>query len=121
MEISISEPHFYLTHGGNSSKDKYMVVYSYTLDEFYNLEWRDEFKFYHNSLVHKLNENHDIQHDIIRNYREGIKKKKMFQINLVKIFEDDNRVQTCILYTYRLNIFKRIWKRKYLERIPIII
>ena len=38
MEIAISEPYFYGIHGGEESIPHFMVVYSYTLEEFYNNE-----------------------------------------------------------------------------------
>ncbi len=113
MEIAIAEPHFNLIHGGTRSLDKYMVVYTYSLDEFYRDEWISDMEFYYKNLVKKLNDNHYDDHDLIRNYREGVKKKKLFQLNLVQVFEDENRVQTCVLYTYRFNIFKRIWRKKH--------
>jgi hypothetical protein len=113
MEIAIAEPHFHLIHGGIHSKDKFMVVYSYDLNEFYENDWKEEFWFYHNNLVKKLNDFHYTEHDLIRNYREGIKKKKLFQLHLVEIIEDETHNLTCILHTYRLNIFKRIWRKKH--------
>jgi hypothetical protein len=113
MEIAIVEPHFHLVHGGTRSLDKYMVVYSYSTNQFYNNEWQEEFIFCHKHLVKKLNDFHHIEHDLIRNYRELIKKRKLFQLHIVKIIEDERHNQTCILYTYRINIFKRIWRKKH--------
>ncbi len=112
MEIAIAEPHFHLIHGGIRSIDKYMVVYSYNINEYYHNEWREDLEFYHKNLVKKLNDFHYTEHDLIRNYRELIKKKKLFQLHLVRIYEDNRHNQTCVLYTYRLNIFKRIWRKK---------
>ena len=42
MELAISEPYFYGIHGGDKSLPQFMVVYSYTLQEFYDNEWQDE-------------------------------------------------------------------------------
>jgi hypothetical protein len=112
MEVVIAEPHFHLIHGGISSLNQFMVVYSYTLCEFYNNEWKEELEFYHRNIVNKLNDFHYTEHDLIRHYRELIKKKKLFQLHLAEIIEDERRNQTCILYTYRLNLFKRIWRKK---------
>ncbi len=112
MEIAISEPHFHLIHGGIRSLDKFMVVYNYSLHDFYSDEWKEELGFYHYNLVKKLNDFQYTEHDLIRNYREGIKKKKLINLQLVKITEDERHNQTCILYTYRLNIFKRIWRKR---------
>ena len=121
MEIVISEPHFHLIHGGIRSMDKYMVVYSYSLNEFYDYSWKEDFEFYHKNLVKKINDYHLTEHDLIRNYREGIKKQKLFSLNLSRIVEDERRNQLCILYTYRLNIFKRIWRKKHaMSNEPII-
>lgn len=113
MEIVISEPHFHLIHGCIRSFDKFMTVYSYSLNEFYDNSWIEEYLFYHKHLVNKLNEFHHIEHDLIRNYREGIKKRKLFSLQLAKIIEENN-IQYCVLYTYRLNIFKRIWRKHHL-------
>lgn len=121
MEIVISEPQFHLIHGGIRSTNQYMVVYSYSLNEFYHNEWKEDFEFYHKNLVKKLNDNHYTDHDLIRNYREGIKKQKLFQLHLAEIIEDERHNQTCILYTYRLNIFKRIWRKHRHHNEPVII
>lgn len=112
MEIAIVEPHFHLVHGGIRSMNQYMVVYSYNLSEFYNNEWKEDMEFYHKNLIKKLNDNHYTDHDLIRHYKELIKKKKLYQLHLTKIIEDERHNQTCILYTYRLNIFKRVWRNK---------
>ncbi len=113
MEIVISEPHFHLIHGGIRSLDQFMVVYSYSIDEFYNYEWVSEYEFYYKNLVNKLNTFSQTEHDLIRNYREGVKKMKLFNLQLARIIEDEYHNQTCILYTYRINIFKRIWRKKH--------
>jgi hypothetical protein len=113
MEIAIAEPHFHLIHGGIRSLDKFIVVYSYDIVQYYENEWMEDLMFYHRNLVKKLNDFHYTEHDLIRNYRELIKKMKLFKLNIVRIYEDENHVQTCVLYTYRINIFKRIWRKKH--------
>jgi hypothetical protein len=118
MEIAISEPHFHLIHGGIRSLNQYMVVYSYSLNEFYHNEWKEDFEFYYKNLVKKLNDHHYTEHDLIRNYKELIKKQKLYKLHLVEIIEDERHNQTCIHYTYRLNIFKRIWRKRHA---PIVI
>ena len=112
MEIVITEPHFHLIHGGNGSMNQFMVVYSYSLNEFYNYSWLEDFEFYYKNLVKKINDFHYTEHDLIRNYKELVKKKRLFQLQLAEIIEDERHNQTCILYTYRINIFKRIWRKK---------
>ena len=112
MEIAITEPHFHLIHGGNESMNQFMVVWSYSLNEFYNNEWKEDLELYHKNLVKKLNDNHYTDHDLIKHYKELIKKRRLFQLHLTRIIEDERQNQTCILYTYRLNIFKRIWRKK---------
>jgi hypothetical protein len=118
MEIAIVEPHFHLIYGGIRSLDRFMVVYNYSINEFYNNEWCEDMEFYHKNLVKKLNDFHLTEHDLIRNYREMIKKKMLYQLHLVKIHEDEQHNLTCVLYTYRLNIFKRIWRNK---RQPLVV
>lgn len=65
MEVAIAEPHFYGIHGGTQSLPHYMVVYSYSLDEFYNHEWQDDYKVVLRNvrqIAHRL----PYQHDLIR-------------------------------------------------------
>ena len=87
-------------HGENS--DNYIIIYSYEVDEFYSNEWKSETKFY---IKHAKN----INHDTIRNYKKIIKNISN-KMQLVEIFRI-NGVDTCILHTYKINIFKRMWKK----------
>jgi hypothetical protein len=112
MNIAITEPYFHLIHGLNNSDNTIMVVYDYSLDDFYNYEWISDFEFYYKNLIKKLNEYHNVPHDLLRNYMEGIKKKKLYSLNLVKTYEDSRNRSVCVLYTYRINLFKRIWRKK---------
>ena len=107
MEVAIAEPYFYGIHGGEKSIPHYMVVYSYTLDEFFNNEWQDDYKVaYRNvrSMAHQL----PFQHDLIRGYKYNL--NRHVQLHLVQIFRDSEQRDLCILHTYKLNIFKRIWR-----------
>jgi hypothetical protein len=107
MEIAISEPYFYGLHGGDKSINHFMVVYSYTLQEFYDSEWRDELK-----TVVKHNRRRIaslyLDHDLLRNYKELIRLNKIIKLNLVEIIIQEGRY-LCILHTYKLNLFKRRW------------
>jgi hypothetical protein len=107
MELAIAEPYFYLTHGGTNSIPHYMVVYSYSVDEFYNNVWQDEYKV---SFRYIRRQAHRASHDIIRNYKYHL--DKHVKMELVQIYEDSERHQLCILHTYKLNLFKRIWRKR---------
>jgi hypothetical protein len=108
MELAISEPYFYGLHGGDKSIPQFMVVYDYTLDEFYNNEWRDEIKTVVKNTRRLVASLH-LDHDLLRNYKELIRLNKIIKINLVQIVVENDRY-LCILHTYKLNIFKRKWR-----------
>jgi len=107
MEIAIAEPYFCGIHGGEKSLPHYIVVYSYSLDEFYNNVWQDEYKVVLRNvrqIAHRLP-----PHDLIGAYKYNL--NRHVQLHLVEIFTDSENRQLCILHTYRLNLFKRIWKK----------
>lgn len=109
MEIAIAEPYFYGIHGGDKSIPHYMVVYSYSLDEFYNREWQDDYKVALQNvrrMAHRL----PFQHDLIGAYKYNL--NRHVQLHLVEIFRDSENRDLCILHTYKLNIFKRIWRNR---------
>jgi hypothetical protein len=113
MEIAISEPHFYGIHGGTKSIPHYMVVYSYTLDEYFNHEWQDDYKVVLRNVrqsAHRL----PFQHDLIRAYKYNI--GSHVSLNLVQIYRDSENRDLCILHTYKLNIFRRIWRNRRIRR-----
>ena len=108
MELAISEPYFYGLHGGDKSKPHFMVVYGYTLQEFYDNEWRDELKTVVRHIKMRVASLH-LDHDLLRNYKELIRLNKIIKLNLVQIVIENER-HLCILHTYKLNIFKRKWR-----------
>jgi hypothetical protein len=108
MELAISEPYFYGLHGGDKSIPQFMVVYGYTLDEFYNNEWRDELKCVVKNTRRRVASLY-LDHDLLRNYKELIRLNKIIKLNLVQIVVENER-ELCILHTYKLNIFKRKWR-----------
>ena len=111
MEIAIAEPYFCGIHGGSKSIPHYIVAYSYSLDEFYNREWQDDYKVVSRNvrqMAHRLQ-----PHDLIRGYKFNI--GKHVQLHLVQSFIDSENRQLCILHTYKLNLFKRIWKNRRLR------
>ena len=108
MELAISEPYFYGLHGGDKSIPQFMVVYSYTLQEFYDNEWQDEIKTVVKNTRRRVASLH-LDHDLLRNYKELIRLNKIIKLNLVEIVMENERY-LCILHTYKLNIFKRKWR-----------
>lgn len=109
MDIAISEPHFCGIHGGIRSIPHYMVVYNYSLEEFYNQEWQDDYKVVLQNvrrMAHRL----PFQHDLIRAYKYNL--NKHVRLNLVKVHLDSENRELCVLHTYKLNIFKRIWRNR---------
>lgn len=107
MELAIAEPYFFASHGGDKSIPHYMVVYSYSVDEFYDNVWQDEYKVAFRNIRRQA---HSLPHDIIQNYKYHL--NKHVQLQLVEIYEDSLQRQLCILHTYKLNILKRLWRKR---------
>jgi hypothetical protein len=111
MEVAITEPYFYAIHGGSQSIPHHMVVYSYSVDEFYDNSWQDDFKIAYRNIRRIA---HQVPHDLIRNYKYHLDKHVGLQ--LVEIYINDNNLALCILHTYKLNLFKRIWRKRQIQR-----
>ena len=107
MEVAITEPYFYASHGGTESIPHHMVVYSYSVDEFYDNLWADEYKVAFRNIRRLA---HRVSHDRIRQYKYHL--DKHVNIQLVQIYQDEQRRDLCILHTYKLNLFKRIWRKR---------
>ena len=105
MELAIAEPYFYTIHGGSHSIPHYLVVYTYSLDEFYEMYWQDDLKFALRTARHTTQ-----PHDLLRTYKYFI--AQHIQLHLVQVYRDDQGRDLCVLHTYKLNIFKRIWRKK---------
>ncbi len=97
------EPYNSIIHGGNNT-DKLLIIYEYSLDEFYNNSWKSELNFYKKQ---NLSLTRNCVHPFLRNYHKIMKKSN---IELVEITEVDN-VMYCVLHTYKLNILKRKWRK----------
>jgi hypothetical protein len=108
LELATCEPFCTQIHGGQS-RGSYIVIYSYTPYEFYNNTWVCELKFYMKQLNALSNVN-TLVHENIRNYNKVLRKCNNMQ--LVEIIMEGER-ELCILHTYKINIFKRIWKKKH--------
>ena len=102
LSLGTYEPYNSIIHGGTNT-DKLLIIYEYSLDEFYNNSWKGELKFYKKqNLSLTRNQIHPL-----RNYHKIMKKSN---IELVEISEVDN-VMYCILHTYKINILKRKWRK----------
>jgi hypothetical protein len=110
MEVAITEPHFHGLHGGYASTPQFMTVYTYSLDEFYNMDWQDEYKIVHHTTRKKV-DRMGFEHDCIRDYRRQMDRGNLVKLNLVKTYEDDQGIMFSILFTYRINLFKRLWRK----------
>ena len=108
LQLATCEPYFNVIHRGTPING-FLVIYSYSLEEFYSNEWIEDLVFYLKSLFKNITK-HNLKHDIIQNYDKVLNKSK--QINLVEIIEVDG-CDTCIIHTYKINLFKRIWKKKH--------
>lgn len=104
LQLATCEPYFSMIHG-DGPIGHYIVIYSYGLDEFYSNEWVDEIKFYIKKTMSFINKHKCINYKI-----DAIK------MNLVEIYRDDIGRDLCILHTYKINIFKRIWKKRFYLR-----
>lgn len=104
LSLATYEPYYSMIHGGTDT-GKLLVIYDYSLDEFYQNSWKGELKFYKKQNL-SLTQNKI--HPIVRNYHKIMKKSKM---EIVEIYESNN-VMYCVLHTYKINILKRRWKNK---------
>ena len=102
LQLATCEPYSNIIHG-DGPVNHFIVIYSYSLEEFYNNDWVDETQFYIKKTKALLKKNkciHKIQSD---------------KMNLVEIIRDPIGRELCILHTYKISIFKRIWKKKNLR------
>lgn len=113
LEVATCEPYFNIIHGGKEMKG-FMVIYSYSNDEFYENIWKDELKIYMKRL-YALIRYRNLNHTIIQNYNIII--RHFNRLHLVEIVVDDTNRETCILHTYKINIFKKIWKRQFYNKL----
>jgi hypothetical protein len=104
LTLATYEPHYSIIHGGTDNGEL-IVIYAYSLDEFYQNSWKSELKFYKKQ---NLSLTRNKSHPILRNYHKIMKKTKM---ELVEICELNN-IMYCILHTYKINILKRKWKNR---------
>ena len=111
MQVAITEPYFFAIHGGVQSIPHHMVVYSYSADEFYDNVWQDEYKVSFRNIRRIA---HQLPHDLIRNYKYHLDKHVTLQ--LVQIYNDELNRELCILHTYKLNLFKRLWRKHRMNR-----
>ena len=102
--LATYEPYNSIVHGGIDTGEL-LIMYDYTLDEFYNNSWKSELKFYKKN---NLSLTRNMHHPLVRNYHKIMKKSK---IELVEICERNN-IMYCILHTYKINILKRKWKNR---------
>lgn len=110
LQLATCEPYFNEIHGG-TVVNTYIVIYSYSTDEFYNNDWIDELAFYMKKLKRQITNK---EHNIIRNYPDVL--QKCNKINLVEIVTDNYGRELCIIHTYKINIIKRLWKKKQLNK-----
>jgi hypothetical protein len=113
LQLATCEPYFNAIHGGNDMHG-FMVIYSYLTEELYENIWIDELKIYMKRLYALIRVNNLI-HPTIRNYNIII--RHMNKLQLVEIITDDTNRETCILHTYKINIFKRIWKKQFYNKL----
>ena len=104
LTLATYEPHHSMIHGG-TDKGELIVIYDYSLEEFYHNSWKSELKYYKKQLKN-MQINSTYFHPFIRNYHKIVKKSN---IELVEICEVNN-VMYCVLHTYKINILKRKWK-----------
>lgn len=110
LQLATCEPYFNQIHG-DPAVNTYMVIYSYSTDEFYNNDWVGELAFYMKRLKRSITNK---QHNIIRNYPVVL--NNCNKINLVEILVDNYGRELCIIHTYKINIIKRLWKKKQLNK-----
>jgi hypothetical protein len=110
MFLALVEPQIHFDD--TPIKNVFTLIKEYYLKEFYDNIWVDEIKMKRNKLLELIHISNYI-HPLIRNYSE-IVKKKMFHIHLVKKYKEiETGNEYVVLHTYKLNIFKRIWRKKH--------
>jgi hypothetical protein len=102
-DLATCEPYNSLVHGGENN-GHFIVIYQYDLYEFYNNVWKSETSFYFKKLRNQ-------EHIDIQNYKKVIRNIST-KMQLVEIFRENN-IELCIIHTYKINILKRRWKKKY--------
>ena len=117
MKLALCEPHFFRIHGESTSNGKYLCVYDYDLCQFYNDGWKDDLEFHWDNLVDVLQKKR-FNHDLLRNYRKGIRTKTLLQLHLVETQTHANGSIYCVLHTYKLNLFKRMWRKRRVTMTP---
>ncbi len=108
--LATYEPYYSLVHG-QADNGKLIVIYEYSLDEFYDNEWKSELKLYKRNILKKTVTH---THPLLRNYHKIMKKST---IELVEMKEESDGTAYCILHTYKINILKRIWRKKLYAKI----
>lgn len=107
MFLALVEPHINFTN--EPVKNVFTILKEYSIYHFYQNNWYDEIKNKRNKLLEIIHLN-NYCHPFIRNYLELIK-KRLFHLQLVQKYKDGDN-EYVILHTYKLNIFKRIWRNK---------
>ena len=102
-DLATCEPYNRLIHGGEDNQH-FIVIYQYSLEEFYSDMWKSETSFHFKKMKNK-------DHCFIQNYKKVIKNIST-KMQLVEIFRVNN-IELCIIHTYKINILKRRWKKKY--------
>jgi len=102
-DLATCEPYNSSVHGGEDN-GHFIVIYQYDLYEFYSNIWKSETSFYFKKLRKQ-------EHGVIQNYKNVIRNIST-KMQLVEIFRENN-VELCIIHTYKINILKRRWKKKY--------
>jgi hypothetical protein len=113
LQVATCEPYFHCIHG-DTPFNGFMVIYSYSNEEFYENIWKDELKIYMKHLF-SLIRTRNLIHNELRNY--NIILRHFNRLQLVEIIIDDRNRETCILHTYKISIFKRIWKKHFYNKI----
>jgi hypothetical protein len=113
LQLATCEPYFDYIHSGTNT-DNFIVIYSYTVDEFYDDDWIEELHYYMKQLFLTIKHS-KIKHPIIQNY--NIILRHFNKMQLVEIITDSTNRETCILHTYKINIFKKIWKKHFYNKI----
>ena len=103
FDLATCEPYNSLIHGGNDN-GHFIVIYQYSPEEFFEYNWKTETSFYFKHIRNK-------QHNDIQNYKKVIQNIST-KMQLVEIFRENN-VELCVIHTYKINILKRRWKKKY--------
>jgi len=134
-ELGLCELHCWKLHGGDECLGHYLLISTYPdltspENNSYNESNSDtesdddeeeenifQDAALHNEYYHGME---NIFHSLIRNYHKIVKRPNYIKPEIMQIVILETGEHICILKTYWIRIFQRMWRRKYAKFLSII-